>query len=280
MQHDWEKYFDTSTDYWRKVQEIYEENDEYPKKVVPNRNLHHKFMRSFSKAENVAIDNDYDNLVSLDFASHFLVHYYLWKCSKKGYRSKCALAFTYMRKKMTKYIDDDTVEMMALDYANLMRDISTVHAIIGRRVLNDPNHPWNNKTKKQLIEASKKAHETIKLRPDYKDVCYRCGAALRGKTYKEAYGEEKAKVLSEKRTKANNLRWEKYYNDLERIKNILGDSDEKIVLSPEETGYARKKVITLSEMVHWLWRYYEKDPEIITRLEKLLNEMKEINNKA
>lgn len=31
------------------------------------------------------------------------------------------------------------------------------------------------------------------------------------------------------------------------------------------------------EAVHWLWRYYEKDPEIITRLEKLLNEMKEIN---
>ena len=254
MQHEWDKYFDTDTEYWRKVQKIYQENEKYPKKIVSGRNLHHKFMRSFSKLEKTPIDNDYDNLVSLDFGSHFLVHYYLWKCAKKGYRSRCACAFTYMRKKMTKYIDDDTVEMMALDYAMIMKDANLIHSIVGSRTLNDPSHPWRNKTKEQLSASSKKAAEKTKLRPDYKDICYRRGASLRNKTYEEAYGEEKARVLSEKRTISNNLRWEKYYNDLERIISLLGDDDILVTLTPEETGYYKKKEIYTHDVVHYLYR--------------------------
>ena len=58
MNHNWENYFDTESEYWKKIQKIYEENESFPKKVVKERNLHHKFPRSFSKKDGVDIDND------------------------------------------------------------------------------------------------------------------------------------------------------------------------------------------------------------------------------
>ena len=58
MIHNWENYFDISSEYWKKVEKIYEENESFPKKVVKERNLHHKFPRSFSKKEGVDVDND------------------------------------------------------------------------------------------------------------------------------------------------------------------------------------------------------------------------------
>ena len=63
MEHNWDKYFDTASAYWKDLQELYRVNDKYPKIVVSNRNLHHKFMRSFSKLEGTPIDNDNDNLM-------------------------------------------------------------------------------------------------------------------------------------------------------------------------------------------------------------------------
>ena len=116
MIHNWENYFDTSSEYWKKVEKIYEENESFPKKVVKERNLHHKFPRSFSKKNGVDVDNDNDNLVSLSLAEHFLVHYYLWKCSKKGYRGMMAKAFVFMRKKAVAYATDETIEQLAKDY--------------------------------------------------------------------------------------------------------------------------------------------------------------------
>ena len=122
MIHNWENYFDASSEYWKKVEKIYEENESFPKKVVKERNLHHKFPRSFSKKDGVDIDNDADNLVSLSLADHFRVHYYLWKCSKKGYRGMMALAFNFMRKKMVKYASDETIEKLAKDYETAMKE--------------------------------------------------------------------------------------------------------------------------------------------------------------
>ena len=116
MKHNWENYFDISSEYWKKVEKIYEENESFPKKVVKDRNLHHKFPRSFSKKDGVDIDNDEDNLVSISLADHFRVHYYLWKCAKNGYRGMMARAFVFMRKKMVKYATDETIEQLAKDY--------------------------------------------------------------------------------------------------------------------------------------------------------------------
>ena len=124
MKHNWENYFDISSEYWKKAERIYEENESFPKKVVKDRNLHHKFPRSFSKKDGTEIDDDEDNLVSLSLADHFRVHYYLWKCTKKGYRSMMAMAFTLMRKKAVVYATDETIEQIARDYENAMREVA------------------------------------------------------------------------------------------------------------------------------------------------------------
>lgn len=116
MQHDWNKYFDTETDYWKRIQKIYQENEEYPKEVVSGRNLHHKFLRSFSKLEKTEIDNDFDNLVSLSEGDHFLVHYYLWKCTKPGFRRQTGFPVRFMYQKAAKYLTDDIAELIAKEW--------------------------------------------------------------------------------------------------------------------------------------------------------------------
>ena len=145
MIHNWENYFDISSEYWKKAERIYEENESFPKKVVKDRNLHHKFPRSFSKKDGVDVDNDEDNLVSLSLADHFRVHYYLWKCAKKGYRGMMAKAFIFMRKKMVAYATDETIEQLAKDYEEAMKEAA--EAMKG--------HSVSEETKKKIAEANK-----------------------------------------------------------------------------------------------------------------------------
>ena len=116
MQHNWERYFDTESEYWKKIQKIYEENDNYPKIVVSGRNLHHKFLRTFSRLEGTEIDNDKENLVSLSEGDHFLVHYYLWKCTKVGFRNRTGTAVRFMYKKAVKYLTDEIAELIAKEW--------------------------------------------------------------------------------------------------------------------------------------------------------------------
>ena len=148
MKHNWENYFDISSEYWKKVEKIYEDSESFPKKVVKERNLHHKFPRSFSKKDGVDVDNDGDNLVSLSLANHFRVHYYLWKCAKKGYRGMMAKAFVFMRKKMVAYASDETIEQIAKDYENAMKEVAEAHK--GKR--------HSEEHKKKLSEAKKGCH--------------------------------------------------------------------------------------------------------------------------
>ena len=149
MKHNWENYFDISSEYWKKVEKIYEESEQFPKKVVKDRNLHHKFPRSFSKKDGAEIDNDEDNLVSLSLADHFRVHYYLWKCAKKGYRGMMAKAFVFMRKKAVVYATDKTIEQIARDYENAMREAAEASS-----KANKGKHP-SEETRKKLSEAKK-----------------------------------------------------------------------------------------------------------------------------
>ena len=145
MKHNWENYFDISSEYWKKVEKIYEDSESFPKKVVKDRNLHHKFPRSFSKKDGIDIDNDDDNLVSLSLADHFRVHYYLWKCSKKGYRGMMAKAFVLMRKKMVAYASDETIEQLAKDYETAMKEAA--EAMKGKH--------RSEESKKKMSEAHK-----------------------------------------------------------------------------------------------------------------------------
>ena len=156
MKHNWENYFDISSEYWKKVEKIYEENESFPKKVVKDRNLHHKFPRSFSKKDGAEIDNDEDNLVSISLADHFRVHYYLWKCSKKGYRGMMAKAFVFMRKKAVVYASDETIEQLAKDYEEAMKEAAEQHskAIKGKPGPNKGKH-FSEETKKKMGSAKK-----------------------------------------------------------------------------------------------------------------------------
>lgn len=204
MKHNWENYFDTSSEYWKKVEKIYEDNESFPKKVVKDRNLHHKFPRSFSKKDGIDIDNDDDNLVSLSLADHFRVHYYLWKCSLKGYRSMMALAFTLMRKKMVKYATDDTIEQLAKDYENAMRDALEVmseskkgkhHSAETRKKMREAKKgkPGPNKGKKFSEETRRKMSEAAKGRTFSEETRRKLREANKGKKF----SEETKKKMSE-----------------------------------------------------------------------------------
>ena len=176
MKHNWENYFDISSEYWKKVEKIYEESESFPKKVVKDRNLHHKFPRSFSKKDGVDIDNDADNLVSLSLADHFRAHYYLWKSAKKGYRAMMAKAFVLMRKKAVVYATDETIEQLAKDYDEAMKEAAEQHskAMKGKKV--------SEETKKRMSAAKKenKYHLGKKHTDETKN---KIGAAEKGNTY-------------------------------------------------------------------------------------------------
>ena len=113
MEHKWDKYFDTTSECWTKLQALYAANEHFPKKVIKGRNLHHKFLRSWSKKDSVDIDNDDDNLVSLSEGDHFLAHFYIWKSANKGYRASAALAVRMMYRKSFKYITAEIAEDIA-----------------------------------------------------------------------------------------------------------------------------------------------------------------------
>lgn len=36
MEHNWEKYLDTNSEYWSRLQELYKANEHYPKKGHPS----------------------------------------------------------------------------------------------------------------------------------------------------------------------------------------------------------------------------------------------------
>ena len=191
MKHKWENYFDTCSEYWKKVEKIYEENESFPKKVVKERNLHHKFPRSFSKKDGVDIDNDEDNLVSISLADHFRVHYYLWKCAKKGYRGMMAKAFIFMRKKAVAYATDETIEQLAKDYEEAMKEAAEASSKA-------------RKGKKHSEEAKKKIAEAHKGKKHSEEAKKKIGEANKGKhtgeknpMYGKHFSEETLKKLSE-----------------------------------------------------------------------------------
>ena len=163
MTHDFSLCFDTENPLWKNVLEIFDKNEKYEKKIVKNRNLHHKFPRSFSKKLGEQVDNDKDNLISLTPAEHFLVHYYYYKLAKKGYRASMALAFRLMaRDKMTS-ISPETAEAIAKDFEKAKNEYK--HMEETRNKMRKPRpkqskallgKPHSEETKKKQSEAMKK----------------------------------------------------------------------------------------------------------------------------
>lgn len=156
MQHDFSEVFETDNELWQRVLEIFERNEKYDKKVVSNRNLHHKYPRSFSKRKGEPIDNDKDNLISLSLADHFLVHYYYYLLAKKGYRQAMATAFTFMAKKGLKYLTPETAEAMAKDYA----EAKAISDQCKSELYKGENNPMFGKHFKHTDEAKRKISES------------------------------------------------------------------------------------------------------------------------
>lgn len=151
MEHDFSIVFETDSPYWQHVLEIFAKNEKYEKKVVSNRNLHHKFPRSFSKILGEPVDNDKDNLISLSLADHFLVHYYYYMLAKKGYRQSMATAFTFMAKKGLKYMTPETAEAMATDYEAARKIANQYHSEVMKGKPNPHSgHPVSEETKAKL----------------------------------------------------------------------------------------------------------------------------------
>ena len=194
MTHDFSIVFDTENPLWNRVIEIFEKNEKYEKKVVSNRNLHHKFPRSFSKKLCEPIDNDKDNLISLSLADHFLVHYYYYLLARKGYRQSMATAFTFMAKKCIKYMTPETAEAMAKDY-----DEAKCIANQGR--------PLSEETKRKIGEVHKgkvvseetrkklsEAHKGKKRRPFTDETKRKMSEAKKGRKCRPFTEEHKRKI--------------------------------------------------------------------------------------
>ena len=190
MIHKWENYFDISSEYWKKLKRVYEENESFPKKVVKDRNLHHKFPKSFSKKDGADVDNDEDNLVSLSLADHFRVHYYLWKCAKKGYRGMMAKAFVFMRKKAVVCASDETIEQIAKDYEEAMKEAAEAQK----------GKPKPEETRKKMREAHKGKPSGNKGKHFSEESKKKNAEAHKGKKF----SEEHKKKLSEA---SKGMRW-------------------------------------------------------------------------
>lgn len=173
MEHDFSLVFETDNEYWKRVLDIFERNEQYPKKIVKGRNLHHKFPRSFSKKLDEEVDNDKDNLISLSLADHFLVHYYYYKLAKKGYRQSMATAFTFMAKKSIKYMSPDTAEMIAKDYEEAVK-ISEQYN----------KERWDDVKRAELSNKKKEYYKTHEV-------------WNKGKTYSDEYREKISKGVTE-----------------------------------------------------------------------------------
>ena len=220
MKHNWENYFDISSEYWKKVEKIYEESESFPKKVVKERNLHHKFPRSFSKKGGIDIDNDDDNLVSLSLADHFRVHYYLWKSAKKGYRGMMAKAFVFMRKKMVAYASDETIEQLAKDYETATKEAAEQHskAMKGKRLSEEHKKKISetSKGKHHSDESKKKISEAMKGKHNSSEHNRKISEAHKGKpgpNKGKHLSEEVKKKLSEAKKGNTNVKGKHWYNN-------------------------------------------------------------------
>ena len=155
MEHNFEKYFNTNSIYWKKLQALYEANEFREKKKTKYFELHHKFLRCFSKLEGTPIDNDENNLVLLLPGDHFLAHYYLWKCTNKGFRQYTARPVVFMYKKGLSSLGDTAAEEIAKSW-NTDFNILKKNKFISEYNKSRKGTPHSEEHTKKVVESLKK----------------------------------------------------------------------------------------------------------------------------
>lgn len=219
MEHDFSLVFETENPLWQRVLSIFEKNEKYEKKVVKNRNLHHKWPRSFSKMLGENVDNDKDNLISLSLADHFLIHYYYYLLAKKGFRQRMATAFTFMAKKNLKYITPKTAESMADDYEAAQKIANMHRSELGKtRGISEETRNKMNETRKitqQSDEYKRKMSEANKGKPAWNknkkmtdEARMKMSESRKGIQYSEEY---KRKMSEVKKGKTTTIFGQKYF---------------------------------------------------------------------
>lgn len=176
MVHDFSLVFDTENPMWNNVLEIFERNESYTKKRVRGRALHHKYPRAFSRMLNESEDNDEDNLISLSFQDHFMIHYYYYTLAKEKFKSRMALAFKLMCEADTKCLIKDMTPKLAQikadNYASSVEKACELYSEIGKgKIISDEqkkiiaecmrNRIWTDETRKKMSEAHKGKKQTV-----------------------------------------------------------------------------------------------------------------------
>lgn len=175
MVHDFSLVFDTENPLWKNVLEIFERNESFEKKKTPGRALHHKFPRAFSRMLNESEDNDVDNLISLTYQDHFMIHYYYYRLAKDGgCKQRMALAFKYMVEAdgMPKEaITEDNLDIFKEAYNSAVIKACEYYSTFGKgktisdeqkRIISETmrNRIWSEESKRKISETHKGLKQT------------------------------------------------------------------------------------------------------------------------
>lgn len=100
----YDDYFDVDSEFFIEYMKIIQENYNRPRTRCEGRQLHHIIPRSFFKKIGKDVDNSKDNLISLSQAEHWLCHWLIYQCAKKGFRSLAFCAIKNMTNPILKGI--------------------------------------------------------------------------------------------------------------------------------------------------------------------------------
>jgi len=184
MVHDFSLVFDTENPMWNNVLEIFERNESYAKKRVRGRALHHKYPRAFSRMLNESEDNDEDNLISLSFQDHFMIHYYYYTLAKEKFKSRMALAFKLMA-------DTEVGSIKEINSLEIAEKIAKAHQEATE--LANEFSSINGKTRTVSEEQRKRISDTLKGHPVSEETRKKNGDAHRGLKWND---EQKNKIIS------------------------------------------------------------------------------------
>lgn len=251
-EHNWEEALDTTSYEYEQLMNLYSANEDFPKVQLANRNLHHKWLRSWSKKLGEPVDNDLDNLVSLSKGDHLLAHYLLWKCSKKGYAVYTAQAFTYMYRTAKRFVGIDSVFAVVEDWNNFE--------------LKNPAVSESNRRRKG-IPHSKVHNDAVREARKKYDVpvinLYTGDTAP--KRTSRPVTEWRTLRHGDARLIGNNPETKDCWIPKKEFDNLLQDCCSKIGFGPELVG--------MYEAVHWLARYKNFE-EVAANLVAIVKEMK------
>lgn len=245
MVHDFSLVFDTENPLWNNVLEIFERNESFEKKKTSGRALHHKYPRAFSRMLNESEDNDEDNLISLTYQDHFMIHYYYYRLAKDGgCKQRMALAFKYMVEAdgMPKEaITEDNLDIFKEAYNSAVIKACEYYSTFGKgktisdeqkRIISETmrNRIWSEETKRKMSEA----HKGMKQSPE--TIEKRRQKMLGHKTSPETIEKIRQSNLGQKRseeTKAKLREARKSYVCSEETKKKISESNIGKVMSKE-----------------------------------------------